>query len=106
MQAILNMAKRSMAVSKVMSPGASAIQNIALMAALSHDGLTSDTYQKPDIPNWVTFQDSALLSGPQKINKKLNILDNDIYASRAEKNEKSGRQYKTSERSNFIEKLV
>ena len=33
----------------------------------------------------MTFQDSALLSGLQKINKKLKSLDNDFFALRAEK---------------------
>ena len=55
------------------------------MVTSSHNGLASGIYQKPDIPKQVTFQDSALLSGPQKINKKLKSLDNDLYALRAEK---------------------
>ena len=68
MQATLNMAKRLMAVSKGTSPGASAISNIPFMVASNHDGLNSGIYQKPDIAKQVTFQDSALLSGLQKIN--------------------------------------
>ena len=84
MQATLNMAKRLMAVSKGLSPGASAISCIPFMVASSYDGLTSG-YQKPDISKQVTFQDSSLLSGLQKINKKLKSLDNDIYAMGAER---------------------
>ena len=60
-----------MAVSKGTSPGASAISNIPFMAATGYDRLTSGIYQKPDIPKQVTFQDSGLPSGLQKINKKL-----------------------------------
>ena len=60
MQATLNMAKRLMAVSKGISPGASAISNIPFMVASSHDGFASGIYQKHDIPKQVTFQDSAL----------------------------------------------
>ena len=85
MQATLNMAKRVMAVSKGTSSGASAISNIPFMAASSHDGLASGIYQMPDIAKQVTFQDSALLSGLQKINKKLKSLDNDLHAITAEK---------------------
>ena len=66
-----------MAVPKVTSPGASVISNIPFMAASSHDGLASGMYQKPDIPKQVTFPDSALLSGLQKINEKLKSLDNE-----------------------------
>ena len=80
MQVTLKMAKRLMAVSKGPSPGASAISNILFMVALNHDGLASCNYQKPNIPKQVTFQDSALPSGLQKINKKLKSLDNDLYA--------------------------
>ena len=83
-KATFNMPKRLMAVSKRTSPGASAIPNIPFMAASSYDGLASDIYQKPDIPKQVTFQDSILLSGLQKINKKLKSLDNDLSALRAE----------------------
>ena len=86
MQATLNMAKRLMAVSKGPSPGTSAISNIPFMVASNHDGLAPGSYQKPDISKQVTFQDSALLSGLQKINKKLKSLDNDLYAMRAERN--------------------
>ena len=68
MQATLNMAKRLIAVSKGTSPGVSAMSNITFMAASSHDGLVSGIYQKPDISKQVTFEDSALLSGLQKIN--------------------------------------
>ena len=85
MPATLNMAKRLMAVSKGTSPDASAISGIPFMAASSHDGLASGMYQKPDIPKQVTFQDSALLGGLQKINKKLKSLDNDLHALRTEK---------------------
>ena len=63
------MAKRLMVVSKGTSSGASAISNIPFMAASSHDWSASCMYQKPDIPKQITFQDSALLSGLQKINK-------------------------------------
>ena len=86
MQGTLNMAKRLMAVSKGTSPGASATSNIPFVVASSHDRLASGNYQKPDIPKQVTFQDSALLSGLQKITKKLKSLDNDLYALRAERN--------------------
>ena len=44
-QATLNMAKRPMAISKEMLPGASATSNIPFMAASSHDGLTSGMYK-------------------------------------------------------------
>ena len=101
MQATLNMAKRLMAVSKGTSPGASAISNIPFMVASNHDGLNSGIYQKPDIAKQVTFQDSALLSGLQKINKKLKSLDNDLYALRAERNERSRREYKSPGRQRF-----
>ena len=93
MQATLNMAKRLMAVSKGTSPGASAISNIPFMVASNQDGLNSGIYQKPDIAKQVTFQDSALLSGLQKINKKLKSQDNDWYAMRTERNERSRREY-------------
>ena len=43
----------------------------------------------------MTFQGSALLSGLQKIIKKLKSLDNDLYAMRAEKNKRSRREYKS-----------
>ena len=101
MQATLNMAKRLMAVSKETLPDASAISNIPFMAASSHDALASGMYQKPDIAKQVTFQDSALLSGLQKINKKFRSLDNDLYGLRAEKNEKSKRQYKLQDIPNY-----
>ena len=101
MQATLNMAKRLMAVSKGPSPGASAISNIPFMVATSHDGLPSGNCQKPDIPKQVTFQDSALLCGLQNINKKLCSLDNDLYALRAGRNERSRRGYKSSRRQNI-----
>ena len=101
MQATLNMAKRLMAVSKGTSPGASAISNIPFMVASNHDGLNSGIYQKPDIAKQVTFQDSALLSGLQKINKKLKSLDNDLYALRTERNERSRREYKSPGRQRF-----
>ena len=54
-----------------------------------------------DIPKQVTFQDSAVLSGLQKINKKLKSLDNDSYALRVEKNERSRREYKQPGRQKF-----
>ena len=101
MQATLNMAKGLMAVSKGTSPGASAISNIPLMVASNHDGLNSGIYQKPDISKQVTFQDLALLSGLQKINKKLKSLDNDLYAMRTERNERSRREYKSLGRQRF-----
>ena len=63
------MAKRCMGVSKGTSPGASAKSNILFMVASSHDRSVSGMYQKPDILKQVTFQDSALLSGLQKISK-------------------------------------
>ena len=85
MQATFNMAKRLMAVSKGPSPGASATSNIPFMVASNHDGLASGRYQKPDISKQVTFQDSALLSGLQKINKKLKSLDNGICHESREK---------------------
>ena len=72
------MAKRLMFVSKGTLPGASVISNITFMVASSHDGLASGIYQNPDMPKQVTFQDSALLSGLQKINKKLKSIDNDL----------------------------
>ena len=89
------MAKRPMAVSKGTSPGASAISNIPFMVASSYDALASGIYQKSDIPKQLTFQDSALLSGLQKINKKLKGLDNDLYALRAERKERSRRESKS-----------
>ena len=92
------MAKRLMAMYKGPSPGASAISNIPFIVTTSHDGLPSGNYQKTDIPKQVTFQDSALLSGLQKINKKLSSLDNDLYALRAERNERSRREYKSLRR--------
>ena len=101
MQAMLNMAKRLMAVSKGPSPGAGAIPSIPFMVASNHDGLTSGSYQKPDICKQVTFQDSALLSGWQKINKKLKSIDNDLYAMRAERNERSRREYESPGRQKF-----
>ena len=91
MQATLKMAKSLMAVSKRTSPGASAISKIPFMGMSSHDGLASGIYKKPNIPKQMTFQDSALLSGLQKINKKLKSLHNDLYALTAEKNERSSR---------------
>ena len=101
MQATLNMAKRLMAVPKGPSPGVSAISNIPFMVASSHEWLPSGIYQKPDISKQVTFQDSALLSGLQKINKKLKSLDNDLYAMRTERNERSRREYKSPGRQRF-----
>ena len=101
MQATLNMSKRLMAVSKGPSLGASAIPNIPFMVASNHDGLTSGSYQKPDISKQVAFQDSALLSGLQKINKILKSLDNDLYAMRAERNERSRREYNSPGRQKF-----
>ena len=86
-----------MAVSKGTSPGENVISNIPFMSASSHDGLASGMYQKPDIPKQVTFQDSALLSGLQKIEN----LDNDLYDLRAEKNKISRRQYKSPGSSNY-----
>ena len=65
------------------------------MAASSHDGLASGIYQKPCIPKQMIFQDSALLGGLEKINKKFKSLDNDLYALRAEKNERLRREYKS-----------
>ena len=64
-------------------------------------GLNSGIYQKPDLAKQVTFQDSALLSGLQKINKKLKSLDNDLYALRTERNERSRREYKSAGRQRF-----
>ena len=87
-----------MAVSKGTSPGASAISNFPFMVVSNHDGLNSGIYQKPDIAKQVTFQDSALLSGLQMINKKLKSLDNDLYALR---NERSRREYKSPGRQRF-----
>ena len=101
MQVTLNMAKRLMAVSKGSSPGASAISNIPFMVASSHDGLPSGLYQKPDISKHVTFQDSAVLSGLQRINKKLKSLDNDLNVMRTERNERSKREYKYAGRQRF-----
>ena len=104
MQATFTMTKKLMAVCKGPSPGASAISSISsipFMVALSHDGLASDNYQRPDILKQVTFQDSALLSGLQKINKKLKSVDNDLCALRAERNERSRREYKSPGRQKF-----
>ena len=64
------------------------------LAASSHDALVSGIYQRPNICKSITFQDSAFLSGPQKTNKSLKSVDNELYALRAEKNERSRRQYK------------
>ena len=61
--------QRIIVVSKGTSPGAQSISNIVFMAASNHDRLASDMFQKSDMPKQVTFQDSALLSGLQKINK-------------------------------------
>ena len=55
-------------------------------------------YQKPDATEQVTFQDSDLLSGPKKIYKMLKSLDDDLCALKAEKNERSRRQYKSPSR--------
>ena len=71
------------------------------MVASNHDGLASGNYQKPDISQQVTFQESTLLSGLQKINKKLKSLDNDLYALRAERNERSRREYRSPGRHMF-----
>ena len=101
MQATLNMAKRLMAGSKGSSQGASAISNIPFMVSSSHDGLPSGIYQKPDISKQLTFQDSALLSSLQKINKKLKSLDNGLYAIRTERNERSRREYRSPGRQRF-----
>ena len=79
MQATLNIAKRLMVLSKRASPGASAMSNIPFMAASSNDGLESGIYQKPDIHK------------------------QDLYASRAEKNEGSRRQYISPGRSIILE---
>ena len=98
MQATLNMVKRFMAVSKGASPGKDAISNIPFMAASCQDVLASGMYQKPDIPKQVLFQDSALLSSLQKINKQLKSPDNDMYALRTEKNKRSRKEYKSSGR--------
>ena len=57
--------------------------------------------QKPDIPKQVTFQDSALLSGLQKINKKLKSLNKALYALRAETYDRSRIQYESPSRSNY-----
>ena len=101
MQATLNMAKRLITLSKGSSPGPSAISNIPFMVASSHDGLPSSIYQKPDISKQVTFQDVAPLSDLQKINKKLKSLDNDLYAMRTERNERTRRKYKSPGRQRF-----
>ena len=90
-----------MTVSKGTSPGASAIFNIPFMAASSYDGLTSGMYKTSDLPKQFTFQDSASLSGLQKINKKFKCLHKGLYALRSEKNERSRRQYKSPGRSSF-----
>ena len=87
MQVPMNMAKRLMAVSTGPSPGATTMLNIPFMAASSHDGLDSGMYQKHHIPKQVTFQDAALLSGLQKINKKLKSFDTDLNALRAKEME-------------------
>ena len=87
MQATLNIAKTLMTVSRGTSPYGNAISNIPFMAASSHDGLSSNMYHKPDIPKQVTFQYLAVLSGLQKISKKLKSLDNDLCALRVERNE-------------------
>ena len=59
------------------------VQVLSFMAASSHDVLASHMYQNPDIPIQVTFQDSAILSGLQKINKN---MDNSLYAMRVPRN--------------------
>ena len=61
------------------------------MAASNDNGLASGMYQKLDMPKQVTFHDSALLSGLQKINKKLKYVDSDLYVLRAERKERSRR---------------
>ena len=100
MQATMHMATRFITVSKGTSPDANAIANIPFMAAWSHDELASGMYQKPAIPKEVPFQDSALLSGLQNINKKLKSMDYDLYALRR-KNKKIWRQFKSPGWSNF-----
>ena len=82
-------------------PGTNSIPNNPFMAALSHNGMASGTYNTPDISKQVTFQDSALLCGLQKINKMLKHIDNNLYALTAEKNESSIKQYKSQGMSNF-----
>ena len=59
MQTLINLAKRVMSVSDRTSPSASAISNTTLMEASGHDGLASGTYEKPDIPKQISFQDLA-----------------------------------------------
>ena len=49
----------------------------------------------------MTFQDSALLGGLQKFNKKLKSLDNALYTLRSERNERSRREYKSPGRQKF-----
>ena len=71
--------QNTVAVSKGAAPVAGAISNIPFMAAYSHDGMASGMYHKPEIPNRVTYRDSTLLSCLQKISKKLQNIDNDLY---------------------------
>ena len=63
--------------------------------------MASGNYQKPDILKQLTFQDSALLSGLQKINKKLKSLDNDLYVLQGERNERSRGEYRSPGRQEF-----
>ena len=70
------------------------------MAASSYDGMALGMYYKPDISKERTFQNSALLSGLQKINKKFNYLNNDLYVPGTEKIE-GLKQYKPWGRSSF-----
>ena len=58
-------------------------------------------YQKAEIPTLITFQDSASLSCLQNMKKMLKYLHNDQYALKTERNERSGKQYKSPDRSNL-----
>ena len=90
-----------MAVSKGIPLGASAISDNPLKAASIHDVFVSGMFQKADILKQVIFQDSALLGGLQKIDEYLKSVDNDLYALRAERNDRPTRQYKSLGRSKY-----
>ena len=75
MQTTLNMAK-DLCCKKGTTPDASAISNIPLMTASSHDGLALGMYQK-SYTQTGNFPRLSFIKWSSKINKKLKSLDND-----------------------------
>ena len=57
--------------------------------------------QEPNISKQMTFKDSTLVSGLQMTNKMLKSLDSDLYAFRAERNERSIREHRSPGRQMF-----